>query len=110
MPRRNRNHKSGPGVVVAAIAITLTHAPCQARANELGEYLASECTSCHQLSGSSQGIPSIVRINPEIFVQAMRQYASGKRDNPVMQSVARSLNKEETEALAEFFSKQGGGK
>ncbi len=110
MLRRNWNHKSGLDVVVAAIAIALTHAPCQARANELGKYLASECTSCHQLSGSSQGIPSIVRINPEFFFQAMRQYASGERDNPVMQSVARSLNKEEIEALAEFFTQHGEGK
>ena len=41
---------------------------------DYGEYLSSECTTCHQRDGSDQGIPSITLWPEEDFVAAMHAY------------------------------------
>ncbi len=70
---------------------------------EYGEYLASECTTCHQSSGGDDGIPSIVLWPEEDFVTAMHAYKDKVRPNPVMQLIAGRLNNEEIAALAAYF-------
>jgi cytochrome c len=87
-------------------AIVLLAAPLAIRAgdSELGAYLASECTSCHQPDGRDQGIPSIIGWKEGDFVAAMRAFQSGKAQNPVMRSVATSLSDDEIAALASFFA------
>lgn len=42
--------------------------------SEYGEYLSSECKTCHQQDGSDQGIPSIALWPEEDFVVAMHAY------------------------------------
>ncbi|NNU79256.1 c-type cytochrome [Halovulum dunhuangense] len=69
-----------------------------------GEYLAGECTTCHQRDGSNQGIPSITGWPVEDFVVAMHAYKSKKRMNPVMQTVAGSLGDQEIASLAAYFA------
>lgn len=69
-----------------------------------GEYLSTECTTCHQLSGNNDGIPSIVGWPKANFLAAMHGYRSGTRVHPVMQMVAQSLGDEELAALAAYFS------
>lgn len=71
---------------------------------EYGEYLSSECTSCHQTSGGDDGIPSIVLWPEEDFVIAMHAYKNKDRPNPVMQMLAGRLNDEEIAALAAYFA------
>lgn len=72
---------------------------------EYGEYLAGECTTCHQPSGADQGIPSIVGWPADIFVTAMHAYREKARTHPVMQMIAGPLNNEEIAALAAYFEK-----
>jgi cytochrome c len=71
---------------------------------EYGEYLSSECTTCHQRDGSDQGIPSITRWSPEDFVVAMHAYKQKLRPHPVMQMMAGRLSDEEIAALAAYFA------
>lgn len=71
---------------------------------EYGEYLAAECTTCHQRDGAAEGIPSIVFWPEERFVVAMHAYKQGLRPHAVMQNVARRLDNEEIAALAAFFA------
>lgn len=68
-----------------------------------GEYLAGECTTCHQASGRDDGIPSIVNRPEEDFVTAMHAYKDKVRPNPVMQLIAGRLSSEEIAALAVYF-------
>ena len=70
---------------------------------EYGEYLSSECKTCHQTSGGDDGIPSIVFWPEEAFVTAMHAYKDKARPNPVMQMIAGRLNNEEIAALAAYF-------
>lgn len=70
---------------------------------EYGEYLSSECTTCHQVSGSDNGIPSIVMWPEEQFVTAMHAYKDKVRPNQVMQLMAGRLSNDEIAALAAYF-------
>lgn len=70
---------------------------------EYGEYLASECLTCHKQDGTSDGIPSITLWPTEDFVVAMHAYKRKLRPHPVMQMMAGRLNDEEIAALAAYF-------
>jgi cytochrome c553 len=93
-------------VLAAAIAglvaapATLSHASGD---RALGQYLASECVTCHQLSGRFDGIPPIVGWPEESFVEIMNDYKSKKRNHAVMQTIAARLSPDEIAALAAYF-------
>ncbi|MFO1099974.1 MAG: hypothetical protein U1E81_17305 [Xanthobacteraceae bacterium] len=70
---------------------------------ELGEYLSSECVTCHQLSGKYDGIPPIVGWPPESFVEILTDYREKRRENPVMRSIAVKFKDDEIAALAAYF-------
>lgn len=70
---------------------------------EYGEYLSSECTTCHQADGADSGIPSITQWPEEDFVIAMHAYKDKVRNHPVMQMIAGRLSDEEIAALAAYF-------
>lgn len=74
---------------------------------EYGEYLSSECVSCHQLDGDDTGIPSITNWPVEDFVIAMHAYKTKRRSHPVMQMMAGRLSDEEIAGLAAYFEKVG---
>ena len=71
---------------------------------EYGEYLSSECLTCHQSSGSNDGIPGITAWPTEDFVIAMHAYKQKFRSHPVMQMMAGRLSDEEIAALAAYFN------
>jgi len=70
---------------------------------EYGEYLSSECTTCHRADGGDSGIPSITLWPEEDFVIAMHAYKNAYRTHPVMQMIAGRLSDEEIAALAAYF-------
>ncbi len=79
-------------------------APAHGDDRELGEYLSSQCTTCHQLSGREAGIPPIVGWDTESFIAVMLSYKKRERENKVMQSIAGSLSGEDIAALATYFA------
>jgi cytochrome c553 len=68
-----------------------------------GRHLVQECTSCHRVDGIDNGIPSIVGWQADVFVATMKFYQSGVRTNPVMVSVANSLDDKQLRALATYL-------
>jgi cytochrome c len=70
---------------------------------EYGEYLASECKTCHQTDGANDGIPGVTGWPTEDFVVAMHAYKQKLRPHPVMQMMAGRLSDEEIAALAAYF-------
>ncbi|MGH1578859.1 c-type cytochrome [Planktotalea sp.] len=70
---------------------------------DYGEYLASECLTCHQSGGTDDGIPAITHWPEEDFVIAMHAYKRKLRPHPVMQMMASRLSDEEIAALAAYF-------
>ena len=71
---------------------------------DYGEYLSSECVTCHQTDGSDQGIPSVTGWPEEDFVVAMHAYKEMLRPHPVMQMMAGRLSNDEIAALAAYFA------
>jgi cytochrome c len=72
---------------------------------ELGQYLSSECVTCHQLSGmTAQGIPPIAGQAETAFIAALNDYRAKKRPNPIMQTIAAKFSQEEIAALAAYFA------
>ena len=69
-----------------------------------GEYLSSQCVTCHQLSGASNGIPPIVGWDVDSFRFAMQTYKQKARENKAMQTIAAALSDEDIKALAAYFS------
>jgi cytochrome c len=74
---------------------------------DYGEYLSSECLTCHKADGGDDGIPSITGWPEEDFVVAMHAYKQKLRPHPVMQMMAGRLNNDEIAALAAWFAGQG---
>lgn len=108
--------------LVAAVALVTLPAPSLHASGDsaLGQYLSSECVTCHQLSGKYDGIPPIIGWPEESFIQIMNDYRNKDRPNSVMQTIANRLSPEEIAALAAYFGslkaaqepseKQEGGK
>ena len=92
---------------LASLVLTTVGATAQAtdaKRLRLGEHLAQECTSCHRRDGTDNGIPSILGMKVEAFVETMTYYQSGARENPAMVSVAKSLDEDQIQALAAYFA------
>ena len=70
---------------------------------DYGEYLSSECTTCHHAQGLDEGIPSITGWPIESFVWALHSYKSGARKHPIMEMITQRLSNEEIASLAIFF-------
>ena len=96
---------SGGGSIALALAAGIGFASPAAAAGDraLGEYLSSECVTCHQRTGRFAGIPPIVGWPEETFVAVMNEYKLKSRDNRVMQMLAGRLSDEEIAALAAYF-------
>ena len=113
MPRKHRSpilpKRSGQAVLAIAVAVAwLLLAAATGQADDAkilayGRHLAQECTSCHRIDGIDNGIPSIIGWAPDTFLITVKFYRDGARTNPVMMSVAGSLNNAQIEALAAFF-------
>jgi cytochrome c553 len=72
---------------------------------EAGKTKAAVCVGCHGANG--QGVPP----NPALkgktedeFVEAMKDYKSGKRNNAVMKAFAAPLNNQDIENLAAYYA------
>lgn len=70
---------------------------------EYGQYLSSECVTCHQSSVAGT-IPSIAGMNEDGFIALMKLYRSRQLENLTMQTVAMRLSDEDIAALAAYFS------
>lgn len=89
--------------LIAAVVCTAGGAALAGGDRELGEYLSSECVTCHQLSGRFDGIPSIVGRDETDLIAALTEYRDQVRENPVMRAVAAKFKDEEIAALASYF-------
>ena len=70
-----------------------------------GQYLSSECVTCHQLSGKTDGsIPSIIGWTESSFTAVLDAYRKKERPHPTMQTIAARLSDDEIAALASYFA------
>jgi cytochrome c553 len=70
-----------------------------------GKTRAVACAGCHGANGEGVGPnPKLAGMSEAQFVQAMQDYKSGKRANPVMKSLATPLSEQDTANLAAYYA------
>jgi cytochrome c553 len=70
-----------------------------------GKAKAKACAGCHGANG--EGVkpnPALAGKSEDELVQAMKDYKSGKRANPVMKSMVSSLSDQDMSNLGAFFA------
>ena len=98
-----RKSRCALGAIFIIAGLSAAPGPLAATDKALGEYLSSECVTCHQLSGQFDGIRSIVGWPEPIFIDVMLEYRQKKRNSEIMQTIASRLSSEEVAALATYF-------
>jgi cytochrome c553 len=75
-----------------------------------GEKLSKPCASCHGPDGNSlaPNFPKLAGQHEDYLVQALQDYKSGARQNPIMKGLVSGLTEQDIEDLAAYFSQQKG--
>lgn len=94
-------------------ALTLVAVPVLAGGDAaVGQTKAQVCAACHGTTGLSEyataQAPIIGGQYADYIVRALKDYKSGKRDNPVMKGLVASLTDQDMEDLAAYFASQDG--
>lgn len=92
---------AGAGALSAFPANTRTDAEMV----QYARHLVRECTTCHSLFGTDVGVPVMVGLSRERFIDTMNLYKTGRRDHGPMKAVAESLDESETLALALYLGR-----
>jgi cytochrome c553 len=70
-----------------------------------GKAKAAVCAGCHGASGEGKAPnPKLAGIAEDKFIQAMKDYKSGKKPNPVMKTFASQVKDEDLADLAAYFA------
>jgi len=70
-----------------------------------GKAKAAACAGCHGANG--QGIPptpALAGKSEDQILQALQDFKSGKRDNPVMKGMAAGLSEQDMANLAAYYA------
>jgi cytochrome c553 len=95
-------------VLPALIALALV-APAAALAHgdaAAGKQKATVCFACHGADGNAADpqYPRLAGQWDSYIVQALKEYKSGERDNPIMKGFVTTLSEQDMEDLAAYFS------
>ena len=78
---------------------------------EAGKKIAGTCAGCHGADGAGTNPP--IKVNPKLagqyesyLIEALKQYRSGERVNPIMNGFAQTMSIQDIEALAAWFASQ----
>ena len=75
------------------------------------EKAAAQCQQCHGLDGNSpvSQFPKLGGQHAKYIAQALEDYKTGVRRNPIMAGFSAALSKQDREDLAAWYASQGGG-
>lgn len=95
------------------LAISLTLAATQVAAAQgnaaAGKQKAQTCAACHGTDGNGAGVamyPLLAGQHPDYLRQALHDYKSGARSNPIMAGFAGALSEQDIADLAAYFAAQ----
>jgi cytochrome c553 len=70
-----------------------------------GKAKAGPCAMCHGPTGEGTTVaPKLDGLNPGVFVQALKDFKSGKRDNAMMKGQASQLSTDDMANLAAYYA------
>ena len=97
-------------VIAAVTGVALAQAATAAGDAAAGREKAAVCQQCHGIDGNGP-TPQFPRIGGQhagYIVQALEDYKTGARREPVMAAFATGLSKQDQEDLAAWYSSQDG--
>lgn len=72
---------------------------------EAGKAKAGSCATCHGANGEGSGSgPALAGMKKDQFVQAMKDFKSGKRANAMMKTFATQLSNDDVENVAAYYA------
>jgi len=98
--------------LIAAGALGLISFSVHAAGNaEAGKQKSQLCQTCHGADGNSTNpqFPRLAGQYPDYMVQALSEYKSGARKNPIMTGFAANLSERDMEDIAAYFASQKNG-
>ena len=99
---------ASPLIVALVWALMANATDAAAIAKHGNDQGAPACVACHGADGAGQpaaGFPRLAGLNAAYLQKQLDDFASGKRDNPVMKPMAIALNEADRKALGEYYSK-----
>ena len=96
-----------PNSILTALAVLSIGVGGAAAAADIqaGKARSSTCAMCHGANGEGKASnPPIAGMPQDRFVQAIRDYKSGKRPNAVMKGYASKLSDDDAANLAAFYA------
>jgi len=85
--------------------------PVHAKGNaEAGKAKSTTCAACHGADGVStiSSFPKLAGQQRDYLYHALKDYKSGKRNNPLMAEQVKNLSDDDMLDLAMYYSKQKG--
>jgi len=98
----NRTTLAAMAAIVSLGIVGPAHAAGDVQA---GQAKAVACAPCHGANG--QGVapsPALAGKSDAQLIQALKDFKSGKRDNPIMKGMASSLSDQDIENLAAYYA------
>ncbi|MCG6871309.1 MAG: cytochrome c [Gammaproteobacteria bacterium] len=97
------------GLVLALAAVLIVPAAVAGDA-AAGKQKSQTCAGCHGPDGNSPTVqfPRIAGQYAGYLRQALKEYKSGERKNPIMVGMAAPLTEQDIEDLAAYFASQSG--
>ncbi len=97
-------------VIAAATGVAFGQYAAAAGDAAAGREKAAACQQCHGLDGNgpTPQFPKIGGQHAGYIVQALEDYRTGARQDPVMAAFATGLSKRDREDLAAWYSSQSG--
>ena len=91
------------GIILAGVGLHPADAQEAGASLAYGRHLAQECAGCHSAQTGGD-IPVIAGKPAAELSDLLRSFRQGRRTNPVMVSVAKSLDETQIAALAAYFA------
>ena len=92
-------------LITAIVGLAGSIGTAQAADAAAGKAKATSCAGCHGPAGEGVGQnPALAGMPQAKFVQAMKDYKSGKRPNPVMKNLAAPLDDSDVANLAAYYA------
>lgn len=84
----------------------LLGAAAEAGDRQAGQQKSAPCQACHGADGNGTGtqFPRLAGQYPDYLVQALMEYKTGARKNPIMAPFAMPLTPRDMEDLAAYFA------
>ena len=72
---------------------------------QAGKAKSASCAGCHGANGEGKAPnPALAGKSEDAIVQALQDYKSGKRNNPIMKSFASNLSDQDMANLAAYYA------